>query len=1090
MLSFAQARLFVMDSLAPAGHLHTMVDGIAVSCVLDVVALRAALDALLRRHTVLRTRFWLSPEGPAQEIVAARRVGLTVTDLSEVGDPARPARIESLVARERAVGFDLNSGVLLRGHLVRLGPADNLLLVAVHHIAADEWSLGVLVADLAELYLAETEHRPPCLDPLPIDYLDYARWQRQPVRERDRRQRLEHWRARLGDEPPLVELPTDLPRPAVMTYRGGVECARLAGADSTRLHEFCRARRVTPFMVVLTALAILMHRYTGQPDLIIGTVVADRELPETEGLIGPFLNTLPLRVDLAGDPTFLDLLARVRGTAVRAYADQDVPFEEIREALGVPVRADGTSLFTVMLNHESGAGGAGCGPFTPARLDLREPPARFPLTLYASPDGAELLLELVYQADLFQPRTIRVMGQHLTALLRGFLAAPDARVHGYALTCEASRAMAADAADRWAAGRLRTVPELFRDVVRREPDLVAVDGPTCPVTYRTLGTLVDQARRRLTGAGAGELTAVAVTGPPGAALYAAMLAVLEVGALLVPIDPSLPSQRRRWMAEEAGVSVTVHVGDAVAADDEALGGTTPAAAGWRGHARVEPAEPLPGRVDQVRATIRRRVAERAAHPAYVFFTSGTTARPQAVVGTHEGLSHFVAWQTTRFGIGPGDRFPQLTGLSFDVVLREVFTPLTSGATLCVPGGSDTSPAHVLFWLQRCRVTRVHAVPTLASAWLDRRPPEVTLPHLRTVFFAGEPLSGRLVTRWRAAFPSCVQAVNIYGPTESSMAKFAYEVPAAPGRGTQPVGTAIPGAAGLVVAAGGRHCDLNEIGEIHIRSPYLSLGYLDETAQRERMFPSPATGLRGDPRGDLPGDPLLATGDLGRYRSDGLLEVLGRTDRQIKIRGVRINPVEVAAAVCDHPAVTECVVFPFDRAGAVELAAFYVARPGGDGATTSDQGMDRGDAGDVDPLELRARVARRLPAVMVPARWFRVAVLPVTSNGKVDAAALGEMCAQAPVAPATRPVRGGMERHVARLWQDLLNLAELPGATDDFFALGGQSLSAMEFVASIRQRWGVVVPLATVFDHPTIEMISNVITALREKGDQRGQQPGR
>jgi amino acid adenylation domain-containing protein len=1038
-LSFAQQRLWFLQQLEPASAAYNIPVAYRLKGVLDVVALERALEALVGRHEVLRTTFADAEDAPVQVVAPTARVTLPVVDLSASRDPEREAR--RAAAAEARAAFDLERGPVLRCKLLRLAPCDHVLVLTVHHIASDGWSMGVLLRELGALYREAVTGAASSLRELPVQYPDYAVWQREQFRRDRLGLQLDYWKHRLAGAPTILELPTDRPRPAVASGRSTKATIVLPAALARDLEALSRGEGATLFMTLLAAFKLLLARYSGQTDIVVGTPVAGRSHTELESLIGCFLNTLVLRTDLAGGPTFRELLGRVRETAVGAYAHQDLPFERLVEELQ-PARSLGHNpLFQVMFQAGNTPGGSlkleglevsrartGGGVGSKFYLSLR---------VRQRPDGLACICAA--NADLYDAETLSHLLEQFGMLLQQVVAQPDASIESYSLVTERARAMLPDPGAPLEEPRYPPLLATIRRTAAARESRTAIEQAGRCWTYGDLMARVDALTGQLAAVGVAPGEVVAVSGRSSFGLVAAMLAVIARGAVLLPISPDLPDQRKRLMLHEAGGRLVLQVG-------------TPE--------RPWAADLPQGRVVQLTPTGEPEGAAVAPvaiqdhspapnDPAYVFFTSGTTGTPKAVLGVHKGISHFLAWQSRTFAAGPADRCAQLTNISFDVVLRDILMPLWSGATLCLPP-ADLPPERVIPWLADERITLVHTVPSLSQAWLIAAP-ERSVPALRWVFSAGEPLTDALVRQWRrVASPRC-GIVNLYGPTETTMVKCWYHVPDEVLPGVQPVGESLPDSEVLVLSAGNRVCGVNEVGEIVLRTPFRTRGYLNAAEAQQRQFVV-------NPFRDDADDLLYRTGDLGRRRPDGSLMVLARLDQQVKIRGVRIEPEEVTAVLARHERVSACaVVARAGEGGEPFLVAYVVARDGG--ATAG---------------ELRAFLAEHLPAALVPSAFVRLERMPLTPNGKLDRRALPSP--EAADAAAPRPYvapRTPIERLLAGIWAEVLGVPRV-GVDDDFFELGGHSLGATRIIARARTALGAELPLRSFFETPTVAGLSLAI----------------
>jgi amino acid adenylation domain-containing protein len=1014
---------------------------------LDVEALRRAFQAMTVRHEALRTTISEGEDGPVQVVGPCSDFPLEITDLSSLPQGEREAEARRLAMSRAQVPFDLTKDPPLRACLLRLAEREHVLLRTVHHIASDAWSLGVLDRELATLYDGLVTGRQDPLPELPIQYADFSVWQRRRMESDALQRQLAYWKRQLEAAPPLLELPGDRPRPAASSYRGAEASLLLPESLRVALGALSRKEGGTLFMTMLAAFQLLLARWSGQRDVVVGAPIAGRTHVELEGLIGFFVNTLVMRTSLSGSPSFQELLARVRETALEAYSNQELPFERLVEELQPERRLNYNPLFQVLFQVEN----TGRRDLKLHGLELSEFgrfgfSAKFDLTLRVqeTPDGLSCICK--YSEDLFSQATIAHLLEQYEVLLEQIVASPGNPVGSYSLLTPRSRLLIPDPHATLPTPPYPVVTEAVSRVVRETPGRPAIEQGSRIWTYGELGEAVDALARALHARGVARGSVVAVTGPSSFGLVAGMLAVLASGGVMLPIAVDLPERRKRLMLEEARASHLLQVGDAAGES-----------AWWQG---LGPVVVLP--VDERTGKVAGAGAEAfpsdpgglpapaADDPAYIFFTSGTSGTPKAVLGIHRGIGHFLDWQCTTFGIAPGDRCGQLTNISFDVVLRDVFLPLWSGATLCLPP-KDLPPDRVLTWLASEEISVVHVVPSLAHAWLEHATPGLSLPSMRWVFFAGEPLTEPLIRLWREVVPEACGVVNLYGPTETTMVKCCYRVPSEALPGVQPVGGPLPQSQALVLSDENRLCGVNEQGEIVLRTPFMTRGYVNAVeAQRKHFVPNPF--------GSDPGDVIYRTGDLGRYRPDGTLMVLGRLDHQIKIRGVRIEPEEVTAVLSRHPQVRACAVIGIGLgAQPMALVAYVVAVQG-----------------ETTGAVLRNYLAERLPGPLVPSAFVFLESLPLTPNGKLDHRRLpvpGAADSQeeddhaAPVTP--------LEEAVTQIWAGVLEL-ERVGVHDDFFALGGHSLLATRIVSRLRSAFGVELPLRAFFEAPTVAGLAVVI----------------
>jgi len=1294
VLSYGQLRLWVLDQLLPGTPYYNMPGTLRLRGSLDGAAFQGALQAIVDRHEVLRTTFTLAAGEPIQVIVPRLAFELPLIDLTDLPEAERERAAMAAAAEEAARPFDLVQGPLIRAVLLRLSPEDHLLTLTLHHIVSDGWSMAIIIRELAAIYNAFVSGSESPLQPLPVQYADYAIYQRKWLDSGVMTKQLAYWTEHFAEIPPSLELPLDRDRPSMQSFQADRVGLFIDRSLTEPLRALAQREGATLFMVLLAAFKILLHRYSGETDICVGTPIANRKWAETEGLIGFFLNTLVLRTDLSGDPTFRELVGRVRQTTLDGYANQDVPFERLLQVVQPHRDLSRTPLFQTFFNMLNFP----LSTITLSELsvhpDFDPVGSKFDMTPYIREMDDGIQFDMVFNADLFdRARMVELLEQNRLVLAQaaanaevklsaidlasgahrgrvamrraatvgqavsevrapsgdlagmgelceivvdgvpsgqlgryspegmvmplgtrdaptnaarrlrrriprevadavtvmakargrpahvGWMAAvaalfakvedatllhirrPDDRAQGQdpsqrvefvsveveddpsfgalidvvgqrlesaARTLEAAEGSRSEREEQSTRGRIPVI-EWFDAAVDASDDetpfrlrflavgdelevqldwkegactplraacladqlehlaaQLAIDGdarisaadlvpaahrPKLPDLGQVLSTVpfesvpqmiaraadahplqpaiehgtrswsygrLDEVVRRIAGAlhaaGARRGDAVAVTGKRSFALVASMAAVLRAGGVLLCLDQNLPAGRRALMLREAKVRAILAIGDAyvpaftdgpvLAVDHE---GTPSLAA------------------DQLSAS--EFPSGDAA--AYIFFTSGTTGVPKGVLGGHAGLAHFIAWQRATFDVGPGDRAAQLTGLSFDVVLRDVFMPLASGATLVIPDSGDFLPDHLVEWLRTSRITLMHTVPSLAASWIadgEVSPVET----LRCTFFAGEPLTDGLVRRWRENVAPGSDIVNLYGPTETTLAKCFYPLPADPEPGVQAIGSPLPQCQILVLDPQGRPCGLGQPGEIHIRTPYRTLGYLSLAHENDSRF-------WVNPKRDDPNDRIYRTGDRGRYRYDGVLEILGRLDDQIKIRGIRIEPVEIQAVIARHPAVNEAVVLASASGDEKRLVAYVVV----------------GAEHVLSAVDLRAFLRETLPEVMIPAAFVFLDLLPLNPNGKVDRRQLPAPTFDTQDETTGETAGTEMERVIAAIWCEVLQRDRVP-LEGNFFDLGGDSLLMIQGFGKLRERVPVNLEVIDLFRCPTVRALARYV----------------
>ncbi len=1039
-LSFSQQRLWFIDQLEPENVPYNVRGGVRLEGSLDVAALAAALSGIVRRHEVLRTTFGQEAGEPRQVIAAPAPLPLPVLDLSGLPAEAQEVETHRIATAESRRPYDLARGPLLRCTLLRLGERQHALLVGMHHVVSDGWSMGIFVRELGALYRALVTAEPGALPALPIQYADFAVWQRQWLRDEALAERLAWWTGQLTGAPQVVELPLDRPRPPVQSFRGGHVYLSLGSELEARLETMTRRLGITPFMLLLAGFGTLLSRYGGQSDVVVGTPIANRRQAELEDLIGFFVNTLALRVDLAGDPTLGELAQRVREMSLGAFAHQEVPFERLVDELR-PVRVLSHSpVFQVLLALQN-------FPVSPLDLPgLTLSPLRFEtgqthydLSLFLNPHaGQGGLLAVEYAADLFDAATIQRLLGHFHRLLAAVTAegGEEVRLSALPLLGEEERE---EVLHTWndtgtAYPREATIPGLFAEQVRRTPDALAVVSGGEELTYAELDRRAERLAGRLVAAGVKPDEAVGLCAVRSVDLIAALLGILKAGGAYVPLDPGYPRERLAGMLEDAGARIVVvqeGLEDALPASDARR---LPLRDTLHGEGGIAALPALP-----------------ALYPeqlAYVLFTSGSTGRPKGVAVTHRNVVRLVR-ETGYLRFGPDEVFLQLAPVSFDASTLEIWGPLLNGGRLAVypPGPLDLSELGGA--LQR------YGVSTLwLTAGLFHQMVESHLEGLRPVrqlVAGGDVLSLELVRRALAGLPG-VTLLNGYGPTEGTTFTCCHAMRSAAdlGAGPVPIGVPIANTRVYLLDAAFQPVPVGAVGQLYAAGEGLARGYAGRPElTAERFVPDPVSGE--------PGARLYATGDLARWRPSGEVEFLGRADAQVKVRGFRIEPGEVEAVLARHPEVETAVVTAReDVPGDKRLVAYVV--PAAESSP--------------DPAALRAWVEQRLPAYMVPGDFVRLAALPLGPTGKVDRRTLPAPSTVLPdlddrfVAP-----RNPVEAALAAVWAEVLRRERI-GVHDNFFELGGDSIRTIQVVARSRDQ-GIRITARQIFQHQTIAELATV-----------------
>jgi amino acid adenylation domain-containing protein len=1052
-LSFAQERLWFIDQLMPGSPVFNVPMAVKLAGSINVAALQRAIDEIVRRHESLRTTF-LAADG-APTVVVGQQCDTTIdlVDLTSFEVTHREAEARRLVEQEILRPFDLSRGPLIRAKLIKCGQEESAFVVTMHHIVSDGWSLLLLFKELSTLYDAFNQSNGPPLQPLPIQYADYADWHRDWLRDEIVERQLSYWKSQLSGELPVLDLPADRLRPAMQTYAGGREVATLP-ADLTRsLLSLSQRQGATLFMTLLAAFDVLLSRLSGQDDIIVGSPIANRPRAETENLIGLFLNNLALRCDLSGNPSFLELLERVRLTALDAYSNQDVPFEKLIEELKPERDLSRTSIFQVYFNLFSFSediqlpGGAGIS-FVNAWLQTDETLSKFDLTLYAGIDDDQLTLAFVYNTDLFAPPRVAEMMRQFTHLLAQITERPAERLASYSLVTPESQNLLPDATRRLEAHTAEPITTVFSRQVQRQPQAIAVTDTNGTWTYREVESRSNQLANFLLANGIRKGDVVSIYAHRSAPLMSAILGVLKAGAAFTIVDPANPAARTIESLRSASARAFIHMEAADRLPDvlerfvESLDCRRIAISGK-------------GSCEALAefATGNPKVPIDKDDLAYIAFTSGSTGTPKGVMGRHGSLTLFTNWAVEQFGLDESDRFCMFSGLAHDPLHRDIFTPLQLGGQLLIPDPALLQmPDRLRAWMRTQQITIANLTPAMAQLLCEQATGE-SIDSLRYSFLVGDVLTQRDVARLKQIAPA-ITCVNLYGATETQRAVGYYvadqAAAATSSKQVQPLGKGIKDVQLMVLNQDHQLCGIGELGEIYFRSPHLAKGYLgDESLTAERFLVNLFTNDQADR--------LYRTGDLGRYLPDGNVEHAGRADRQLKVRGFRIEPGEIEAAIIQTGCAREAVVLPDKESAATRLIAYLVPE----------------DRSRISADKLRQLLSERLPAYMIPNGFVILESLPLTPNRKLDRAALRAAVEIGRTPDAQDVAQSPVAEKLIAIWKSVLGVSEM-GVHDNFFELGGHSLIAVRLFALMEKEFGRRLPLATLFRAPTVAQLGAIL----------------
>ncbi|GLZ78260.1 hypothetical protein Afil01_30670 [Actinorhabdospora filicis] len=1041
--SALQGQLWFLDKLAPGQTSYNVPSVFRLTGPLDVGALRRALTALAGRHETLRTTFTERDGSPYQVIAAAEAfpVPLSVTDLSDM-DGDREAEARKLVDEEVRRPFDLAQGPLFRALLVVVSPGEHLLAMTMHHIVSDGWSQAVLTSELGELYSAQRAGRAPALPELAVQYADYALWQRGQWREDVFEEQLSYWASRLK-EVPATELPADRPRPATLTYRSDTAVLNLDAALLDGLRSLSADHDATLFMTLMAAYHVLLARYTGGDEIVVGTTTAGRSPKELEPLIGYFVNMVVLRTDVTGDPTFAELLSRVRRSVLDAWKHQDVPFEKVVERLAPRRDPARNPLFQLGLQL-LGSATSGTEPvmsgLVAEALDVNVGGHPFDLSITGHEGPGSLRLIAEYSTDLFDaPRMERLLG-HLAEILRQVAADPAIRLSALDLLSDVERERILA---EWQGPPAERDGEPVHVRIGRigveQPDLVAcramVDGEWRELTYGELHRRVELLARRLRSLGVGREDIVAVLMERGFDVAVSMVAAQRAGGAFVVLDPGHPTRRLEFILADTAAKVVLTRSTLADRLPEPDGWTAiPLDTGW---AEIEAGEdlsvPLPELAD-------------GDSLAYVLYTSGSTGKPKGVMVEHHALNTFLLWMgDALYGLGPGVRVLQHMALIFDFAEGEMYATLTRGATLVfAPEEARTDPEALGELLASQRINYFDGPPAILG-----RVPMAAYPDLRGLIAGGEAVTGELINRWNTPGR---RFINGYGPTEAAVGCVFYECEHRPWTGQPPIGRAMPGRVAYVLDRYDRPLPIGVPGEVVVGAHGLARGYLNRPElTAEKFIDDP---LR-------PGENMYRTGDLGMWTEEGQIQFLGRIDTQVKLHGLRIELEEIESALVAHPRVAEAAVaLREDAPGDKRLVAYIVAIAG---ETAPDMG------------ELRPHLLAELPPYMVPAVAVPMDRLPLAPSGKVDRAGLPSPEGSGIVAPEAIAPRTPQEERVAAIFAEILGL-DAVGAEGSFFELGGNSLQAARVLSRIGELTGVTVTMREFYLAPLVSELAARVAA--------------
>ncbi|HEY6806350.1 MAG TPA: amino acid adenylation domain-containing protein [Pyrinomonadaceae bacterium] len=1059
-LSFAQQRLWFLDQLEPGNIAFNMSTRLRFRGSLNITALANAFSEITTRHEILRATF-VAKEGRVSQVIAPpHEFNLSVIDLRAARTTDCLREEQRLSLAEASEPFSLQDGPLLRAQLLQLKDDEHILLFSMHHIISDGWSMRVLLRELKACYEAFVTDRTPQLSDLAVQYTDYAAWQLQMLESDELQRQLSYWREQLRDAPSLLQLPTDKPRPSVQTFNGENQALLLDAELRNALLSLSRSESSTLFMTLLATFEVLLQRLSGQEDFLIGAPIAGRNRSEVEGLIGIFLNSLTLRADLAGNPSFRELLRKVRETTLNAHTHQDVPFEKILEEVQPERTLSHTPLFQVFFNMIN----LGTEELNLPGLDTEfefapDSTSKFDLTLYLEEQVEGIFLRLVYNSDLFgRERMVELLEQY-KHLLKQIVVDPDANISTLSLVTTTAREVLPDPTQPLDNAWIGSVPALFSEHARQNPHRIAVNDKHAEWTYEELDVRSNQLAHFLLARGIQKGDAIAIYAHRSASLVWALLGTMKAGAAFVLLDAAYPPARLIECLRIAGPRGWLQLEEAGPLAEELaqfIGSSSSFCA--RLELPIRPVASERGLLNEYPAT-DPQIEVGPDDLAYLSFTSGTTGLPKAILGRHGPLTHFLPWLKDEFGLDEATVFTMLSGLSHDPLHRDIFTPLQLGGRVAIPDPQMIGTSGWLAeWMRGEEANVANLTPAMGRFILESSGQEAEVSSLRYLFFVGDVLTKRDVALFQKLAPAAT-VINFYGSTETQRAVSYYVVSLdsigqeASNKEIIPLGRGIRDVQLLLLNATGGLAGIGEVGEIYFRSPHLARGYKgDATLTAERFLVNSFTCMDHDR--------LYRTGDLGRYLPNGDVEPLGRRDAQVKVRGYRVELGEIESVLAQHPTIAEAAVMAReDGTGEKWLVAYVVTQPGIDKVSTS---------------EMRRYLRQRLPDYMVPGAFVVLTKLPLTPNGKLDRRALPEP--EQSVSTNGKDYaapRTDVEKRLGSMWAELLRVPRV-GIHDNFFELGGHSLLGIQLVSRMRREFRIELPLRTLFETPTVAALGSLI----------------
>jgi len=1034
-ISFSQQRLWFLSQMDPDNRAYVLPSAVRIHGKLNIEAFKRSLNEIYRRHEALRTTFKATDDEPEQVISPPTDIAFPLVDLTGLPNDERETEVQGLILEDVKHPFNLANGPLLRVKLLRLGEDEHVFSLTMHHIISDGWSKGVFLRELSTLYSAFCAGQPSPLPELSLQYIDYAVWQREWLQGEVLEDHLAYWKQQLGGDLPALQLPTDRPRPAVQSYRGTKKPFKLSEHLKKKLEKLSQGEGVTLFMTLLMAFYTLLYRYTGQEDITIGSPIANRTRSEIEKLIGFFVNTLALRIDMSGNPSFIQMLERVREVTLAAYNHQDLPFEKLVEELK-PVRDMSYSpLFQVMFSWQNvPMEPVNLPGLTLTRMAIDSGASMFDLTIYMWEEGNNLAGQIEYNTDLFDDATIVRMQKHFQTLLEGIIADPEHHIRNLPILDEAERRQLIV---EWNSTdveypRDKCLHDLFEEQVERTPDSVAVVYGDQKLTYLELNSRANQLAHYLISKGVGPEVMVGLYMERSLEMVIGIYGIIKAGGAYVPLDPEYPPDRIAFMVEETDVPVLLTQEHLVTSLAGPNANVICLDSEWEIIDAESTKNPISGAAPE--------------NLAYVIYTSGSTGRPKGVMNEHRGIVNRLLWMQDEYDLTQEDRILQKTPFSFDVSVWEFFWPLLTGAQLVVarPGGHK-DPAYLVSIIVEHQITTLHFVPSMLQIFLEEEE-VIRCNSISRVICSGEALPYDLQCRFFESMDT--ELHNLYGPTEAAVDVTYWACRQDQDLKIVPIGYPVANTQMYILDSQLQPVPIGCTGDLHIGGIQVARGYLKRPElTAEKFIPDP---FSSDPK-----DRLYKTGDLARYLPDGSIEYLGRTDFQVKMRGLRIELGEIEARVAEFPDVNQCIVLlREDRPGDKRLVAYL--------STEAEH--------SISISELRGHLSSILPDYMVPSHFVVLDSIPLSANGKADRRALPKPKFERIDDEAYAAPRSKTEQIIADIWKELLQISRV-GVNDSFFDLGGHSLLLPRMLRRLKVDFGNQLSIVNLFQYPTVAALT-------------------